>query len=237
MKNNIIPGLLALLLMTTLLITGCGGGGDTTATTSPAPAATTPKTTSPGTPTTTPPATTTSGKTLGEILGLAAGITSVKYDMVMTVPGSPVMNQTVWVKGNKMRTEITTGGQNTIMLMDIDAKTMYTYMPAQNMALKMTWNPTTTSAVDDTEAISKYNPTIVGTDTIDGKKCTVVQYTIEGQTTKMWLWQDHGFPLRVEATTPQGKTTMEYKNIQFNDIPDSLFTLPAGVQIQQMPGA
>jgi len=91
--------------------------------------------------------------------------------------------------------------------------------------------------VDDTEAISKYNPTIVGTDTIDGKKCTVVQYTIEGQTTKMWLWQDHGFPLRVEATTPQGKTTMEYKNIQFNDIPDSLFTLPAGVQIQQMPGA
>jgi outer membrane lipoprotein-sorting protein len=236
MKNNIISGLLALLLMTTLLIMGCGGN-NTTATTPSAPAATTPKTTSPGTTTTTAPAATASGKTLSELLGMAAGINAVKYDMVMTVPGSPVMNQTVWIKGNKMRTEITAGGQNTIVLMDIDAKTMYTYMPAQNMALKMTWNPTTTSAVDDTEAISKYNPTIVGTDTIDGKKCTVVEYVIEGQTTKMWLWQDHGFPLKVEATTPQGKTTMEYKNIQFTDIPDSTFTLPAGVQIQQMPGA
>jgi outer membrane lipoprotein-sorting protein len=230
-----------MLLITTVLITGCGGGGDTTATTSPAPTATAPKTTSPGAPTTTPltipSATTASGKTLSELLGMTAGISSVKYDLVMTVPGSPVITQTVWVKGNKMRTEVTMEGQNTIMLMDIDAKTMYTYMPAQNMALKMTWNPTTSSAVNDTEAISKYNPTIVGTDTIDGKKCTVVQYTVEGQTTKMWLWQEHGFPLRVEATTPQGKTTMEYKNLEFTNIPDSTFTLPSGVQIQQMPGA
>jgi outer membrane lipoprotein-sorting protein len=109
-------------------------------------------------------------------------------------------------------------------------------MPAQNMALKMTLDPNTTSAIDDTKAIAQYNPTVVGTDTIDGKKCTVVQYTIEGQTVKMWLWQDYGFPLRVEATTSQGTTLMEYQNIEFKDIPDNIFTLPADVQIQQMPG-
>ena len=235
MKNRIITGLTALLLVATLFITGCGGY--TTATTSPAPAATTPQATSPVTPTATPLATTTSGQTLGELLGMASGISSVKYDMAVTTPGAQVMNQTYWVKGNKMRIEMSSEGQSTIMLIDIDTKTTYTYMPAQKMAIKMTWDPNTTSAMDDTEGISKYNPTIMGTVTIDGKKCTMVEYTIERQTTKMWLWQDRGFPIRVEVTTSQGKSIMEYRNIEFKDIPDSMFTLPSDVAITTIPGA
>jgi outer membrane lipoprotein-sorting protein len=63
-----------------------------------------------------------------------------------------------------------------------------------------------------------------------------VEYTVEGTATKMWIWEEYAFPIRVEVTTTEGKTTIEYKNIEFVDIPDSMFELPAGVEIIQMPG-
>jgi hypothetical protein len=40
----------------------------------------------------------------------------------------------------------------------------------------------------------------------------------------------------VEATTTAGKTIVEYKNMEFVDIPDSTFELPPGVEIIQQPG-
>jgi len=36
--------------------------------------------------------------------------------------------------------------------------------------------------------------------------------------------------------TAEGKTTIEYKNIEFVDIPDSMFELPEGVQITDLTG-
>jgi hypothetical protein len=243
MKNRVIPGLAGILLLMMVIVSGCGSGNATTGatnTTSKTSATTTVtgKTTATTKPTTTsqPKTTTASGETLSELLGLTGKITSLKYDMVITSPAAQPMTTSIWVKKNKMRTEMTQEGTNTVLLMDIDAKTMYMYTPAQKTALKLTWNPSTKSATDEAMAITNYSPTILGTETLDGKVCTVVQYTVSGQTTKMWLWKEHGLPIRVEATTPQGLMVMEYKNIEFVDIADSMFTLPADVQITTMPG-
>ena len=41
--------------------------------------------------------------------------------------------------------------------------------------------------------------------------------------------------MKVEVTTAQGTMTVEYKNIDFSNIPDSEFELPPGVQIMEMP--
>jgi outer membrane lipoprotein-sorting protein len=182
---------------------------------------------------------------LGEILGRAAGIASVKYDMLITGPGAPTMTQQVWVKKNKMRTEMTQQGKTQIILvevnryrpLDIDAQTMYMYMPAENIAVKMNFAQVAKSAVEEAESIQNYNPTVVGTETIDGKVCLVVEYTVVEAATKAWIWEEHGFPIRVEVTTSEGTTTVEYKNIEFVDIPDSMFELPAGVQIIEQPGS
>jgi hypothetical protein len=155
----------------------------------------------------------------------------MQYEMLITAPGAEQITQKVYFKKNKMRTEMTQMGVSSVILMDIDAKTMYSYLPDQNMAIKMTFNPTTKSAVAEAQSISNYITTIVGTETIDGKVCTVVQYTVQDQKVKTWLWQERGIPIRVESTTVQGTTIMEYQNFQFSDIADSLFELPAGVQI------
>jgi hypothetical protein len=38
-------------------------------------------------------------------------------------------------------------------------------------------------------------------------------------------------------TDSSGTNTIEYKNYDFSDIPDSMFVLPAGVTIVQEPGS
>jgi outer membrane lipoprotein-sorting protein len=240
MKKRIIWLLMSCVVALSLVVASCAHPAPTTPPTTPtAPTApTTPTTpTQPTTPA--PPATTPQpapGETLGEILGQAQGIASVKYDMVMTAPGAPVVTQKIEVKGNKMRTEMTQEGQTQIILVDYDARTMYMYMPEENMAMKVAFNPPAKSAVEEAQSVTGYNPTVVGTETIDGKVCLVVEYTAEGAATKMWIWEEHAFPIRVEVTTAEGKTTVEYKNIEFVDIPDSEFELPEDVEIVEVPG-
>jgi outer membrane lipoprotein-sorting protein len=242
----VMKKILFCLLMVSMLVTipmlaacTCGTTPATTTPTTTTPATTTPTTTTPTTttPTTTTPTTTTPepSETLGEILGHAAGISSMKYDMIVTSPGGETMTTKIWVKNNKMRSEMTAEGQTVVTLLDMDARTMYVYYPDQNMAIEMTYEPAE-SAVDEAQSIPDYNPTITGTETLDGKVCLVVVYTAEGETVKMWIWKEHGFPVRAEMTTNEGTTVIEYKNIAFTDIPDSMFELPAGVEIMEMPG-
>ncbi|MFC1874550.1 hypothetical protein ACFLY3_00095 [Chloroflexota bacterium] len=109
------------------------------------------------------------------------------------------------------------------------------YYPDQNMAMEMTYEPIE-SAIDEAQAIPDYNPTIIGHDTLDGKVCLVVEYSIEGETATMWIWEEHGFPIRVEVTTAEGTIIVEYKNIEFVDISDNMFELPEGVEIMGIPG-
>jgi len=142
------------------------------------------------------------------------------------------MTANVSMKKNKMRMELTQGGLAIVQLIDWDAKTMYTYIPAQNMAMKM---DTGTAGPNPTD-IAQYQPVVVGTETLDGKVCLVVEYTAQGVRTKSWIWKDNGFPIRIETSGAQGASVIEFKNIQFTDIPDSVFQLPAGVQITAFPG-
>ena len=221
MKKIISLVLVVVMVMGCISLIACGGGGEGDGTAPPANGGTTPSD-GDGTP---------SEETLGEILGRGAGIDSVKYDMLITAPGAPTVTQTIWVKQNKMRTEMTEQEEPIIILVDFDAGTMYMYMPEQNMAMKVDFGQAAKSAVEEAQSIPNYNPHIIGTETRDGKVCLVVEYTVEQVTVKMWIWKEHGFPIRIETTTTEGKTIIEFKNIEFVDIPDSKFELPPGVQV------
>jgi outer membrane lipoprotein-sorting protein len=213
--------------------------GTPTATTTPT-GTTTPTTATSTTTTTTtkPPTTTAGGGSLADILGKGAAISSIKYDMTITAPGVPTTTATVYMKNyTKIREDLSVSGVNTIILMDMDAGVMYNYLPDQNIAYKMTLDQGTTSqnAVEDPNTILQYNPQVIGTETIDGKLCTIISYDIPGTgTMKEWIWTEKGFPLKIETTTSQGTTTIEISNIDFSNIPDSTFSLPDGVQIIEM---
>ncbi len=194
-----------------------------------------PATPSPATPTPSPepqPATPTPapGDTLGDILGRAKNITSMKYEVRITSPGAPEMMQTLWMKNGKMRTETIQEGETMVGLIDRDTRTMYMYLPDQNMAMKITYQATQ-SAADEAGSIADYSPEVIGHEVMDGKPCVVVQYVIRGTSAKAWFWEEWGLPIRMEMAADGGTTVVQYTNIDFGNIADSMFELPPSVQI------
>jgi hypothetical protein len=173
------------------------------------------------------------GKTIGD----------VKYDQVVTTSGQTQQTTThmymkdAWLSDKmKFRYEMTEGGTTTIMIMDLEAKTAYSYFPDQNMAYKIDMSQA--EQIDPTENADQIIPVKVGTETVDSKLCDVYQWTYEGTTTKEWIWKDKSFPIRRESTTSLGTTIIaECKNIVFGTLSNDLFQLPAGVEIIQFPGS
>jgi prepilin-type processing-associated H-X9-DG protein len=192
------------------------------------------------TPVKTSTSTSTSGQTLGDVLGTGKSIGDVKYDQVMTTSGqtqSITMHwyiKDAWLSDKmKFRYEIAEGGTTMVMLYDFGARTAYEYFPDQNMAYRIDFGQAEQN--NPTENADKIIPVKVGTETVDGKLCDVYQWTFESVTIKEWIWKEKSFPIRMEATTSSGTTVIEYKNIVFGPLADSLFQLPAGVQIQSFP--
>lgn len=168
--------------------------------------------------------TTTSTESFDEIMNRANTISSVKYDQVMTMPGLPTITVKTWIKGDLIRTEMNTAGMKAINIMG-HGGVVYTYMPDQNMAMKIDAGDAPVSAVGELGSLQGTNPKIIGTETLDGKKCQIIEIP-DG---KMWVWEEYGFPVLIELTLPEGKITTEYRNIEFVDIPDSMFELPQDV--------
>jgi len=223
MKKNITSlGIIALLLFTMLSLVACSSPSTTSQPTTPTTTSV-PQTTSAAT------STQTSSGSVANLLGRAAGIASWKCDVVTTAADNLVTTSTMFVKNKKMRIESSIQGQNTVTLIDIDAKTMYIYTPAQNTAIKMDFNQAPQSATGS--SISQYNPVIIGSETLDGKLCQIVQYTVNGVATKEWIWDAKGLPVRLQTTSASGTSTTDYKNYDFSDISDSMFVLPQGVTI------
>ena len=76
--------------------------------------------------------------------------------------------------------------------------------------------------------------TVVGTETIIGKKCTIYLNKEDGGQAKYWLWE--GMPLKVVTEYEGMKTTMEATSVSTpSSIPASKFQVPKGIEIQKMP--
>jgi outer membrane lipoprotein-sorting protein len=197
------------LVMTTTLMVGCGSNA-----TSPTASV----------------SNSSSINALDKLIDMVAGIKTVKYEYTASALGTAVITQKIWLKGDKIRVE-TTGrpGPDVVILADMEKKTGYEYLPDQNMAVKIDFSKVPSPMTRDVETIKKYNPEITGNEVIDGKDCTVIKYTKEKAEVKAWLWNDNGFPLKFEVETPQGLALFEIKNVEFGDIPDSIFEVPEGV--------
>ncbi len=225
-------GFILVLALTavSLLAAGCGEEEESapTGTATPAPTAAPTVTETPAsTATPTPTATTTEplDERLSDLLGLTADIESVRFNVTLETPVGPPVDTTIWIKGNKMRTDATMPGLGeTISIIDFDAQTMSTVIGGQTVTVDISMAPQ--SPVAAAQVLADYAPTIVDTETIDGKVCTVVEYTLEDGTAKMWLWEEHGFPVKIEATTAEGTVTILYTDIDFSPIDDSIFELP-----------
>ncbi|MCG9969666.1 hypothetical protein L9W92_16810 [Pelotomaculum terephthalicicum JT] len=167
-------------------------------------------------------------------------IEGLSFDYSMTSKDA-VMSGKMWIEGEKVKSESTAEGKKTITI--IDGSAFYTYYPDENTAMKMALekqdnqqsvNPFEYSADVDT-APDKYE--ILETTVYDGVKCKVIAVTsADGkETTKMWVREDYGIPVRLEVTGADGnKMVIEYKNMTVGKQPANTFQLPAGVAVTDM---
>ena len=189
-------------------------------------------------------------ESLTDVLAKMKGLTSYKYDMVMTASGYPSMTTKFWREGLKVRYEATYEEENVVYLINKDEQLAYMYVPAQNIAMKMDFEQTKFRAegsiveqlrsreMESTEeepVTAEEIGEIIGKEVLDGKNCLVVESSTETEEVKMWFWTKYGIPIRMEITTDEGTIVTEVKNIEIGDIPDSMFELPAEVQIIEIP--
>jgi outer membrane lipoprotein-sorting protein len=174
------------------------------------------------------------GGDLDEIIANYTGFNAVSYTMEASGLGTPTVEMRVWMEGNKVRVEMDEQGQHIIYISNYDTGKAYMYMPDQNMAMQVDISMAPQPEYEDVQDIAGYDYHVIGTETMDGKVCLVVEYSAAGATVKSWIWKEHGFPIRVETTTSQGTMVAVFKNISFGDIPDSLFEIDPGVTIMEM---
>ncbi|GEM_PF-4545611 len=82
--------------------------------------------------------------------------------------------------------------------------------------------------------------TILGEQTIDGKKCAVFVYEdtlplssdYNSHSTTIWLWEDYGFPVRMETDD----VYVTFSKMSFKDIDDEKFVLPSKASVIDASG-
>ncbi len=173
------------------------------------------------------------GSSLSDLVIKAKNVAYYSCQITVT-SGTSTETITEWVEnGNptKFRMEITAGGQTEDTI--FDGHNYYLYTPASNSAVELSAASAQQYAEDASNAstITQYNPVSVGPATLNGMDCTVYQYTNQGVTSKIWIWDEYGLPVQIVT----GATTVVYSNFSFTSIDASMFELPSGDTIITIP--
>ena len=89
----------------------------------------------------------------------------------------------------------------------------------------------------DEKTVKKYKVKELGTETVAGKECKKYSITVfmMGQPQKQTVWVYKGITLKSSASSDFGEMVQVATKVQENvEIPASTFTLPEGVEVQEM---
>ena len=183
------------------------------------------------------------GVGVGLVLGVCAAgagaeAFSVSYDQKIT-QGRQVMTSKVSMKDQMFRMDMTAEGQATATIHN--ASGTYTYMPAENMAMKLPVLNASSRPIEHADNYQQYlqerHAQRIGTETVDGHPCEIYRFTDPdtGDLVTAWVWTEKQFPIKMEFDDAEGKILVEIHNLQLGAaLPDALFELPPGVQVMDM---
>ncbi len=232
MKKHIGMAMILCLLLVTCTLAGCGGGSSDSEQKDPAEVSENAGAEN--------SESSQDSLTLDEIFTKTSSIESLTFEWEMT--GANMSSSgTQYIQGSNIRMDMNAQGTGQVtMLYNADTQESWMINVNENTAMKLGSYDAETESVNPLEPMTEYPQdmyNIVGQETIDGKKCAVIEMTDDNDYTKMWVWEQYGFPLKMEMTVEGNQINYEYKNVSFDTIPDSMFEVPAGVQIidMQMP--
>lgn len=212
-----------------------------TATPTPQPtAAPTPQPTAAPTPA---PQPSSGGTEMSALEAKSSKITQLYYEWTQYVDGQKYNEGKAWMKGNMAKKEepVSTGG-TIVYIYDMAKGEYYTYSVGQSTAYHGDYDPNNPEVLTKpTDIRTWFFPEDLkpaGTETLNGKICTVIAVEEEGEVVaRIWVSEETGLKLREEYMYVQGtpKAVIEYNYITIDGpIDDSVFELPAGMTIEEM---
>ena len=143
----------------------------------------------------------------------------------------------VMIKDDKMRMEVDSPKGRTITI--IDGRNVYSYLTSREQALKMTSKapPKISVLADYTAYLESLDAKKIGSEKVGQYDCDI--YELEDPRTrtmsKVWLWRDEAFPVKVENRLSEGIVTTVMENVKVGiEIDDSFFSVPQGIEIVEV---
>ncbi len=130
----------------------------------------------------------------------------------------------------KMRMEEEGEEGSEVMIMDFEGNVMISYNTATKEGFQFPLNEDEAENVPD--VTEGYNPDyrILGSETVDGVDCWIVEVTGEEGEGKMWIGKADGLMRKAEA--PEGTQIMSYTDI--NEVSESVFDVPEDIELADM---
>ncbi len=143
------------------------------------------------------------------------------------------MTGRIFVKGNAMRQEMNTPAGVHTTIVAPGAKVVYILLPGQKKYMEAKNSKVTLDESEnfETKFADKAKLTVKPTETLEGYSCKVYNIVYNDKTlgeSTVWIATKLNYPLKTQANTPQGSTTILYRNIKVEKLQDSLFSLPQG---------
>jgi outer membrane lipoprotein-sorting protein len=174
--------------------------------------------------------------TIDDLRSLNKKYNEFSYDMEVVDPNGTTVTTKVYMKDTMMRTETTVEKQEVIFLGDTQG-VMYSYYPANNSAMKIDISSEEMQDLQEENPIESIDDfwdqlTILRHETYDGKQCAVAELKMgDGYSQTIWIWEKYGLPIKTEIVSAEGTSTVVIRNIEFGNVSDSMFELPANVDV------
>ncbi len=181
-------------------------------------------------------------KELAEILAQAEEIDSLTYEVTMETEERTIM-AIFMQEGSNIRVqgviEEIAEGEEVVILMDKEENSYIAYLPEQEAATQVGLGEVEKlkkgSIKDQVADLLDLDPIVTGTEVINGKDCFVVEYGHSDMRLSMWIWEDHGLPIAMEAEKNGEVMLIEVSNIEFEDVSDEEFQLPPHIEMNDIP--
>lgn len=179
------------------------------------------------------------GNEIANLMKSAREVPGMSYEMINTVTTqgqTHTSTSKMWMSKEKMRMETEISGMKSIMIANSKGE-IFMYEPTSNTAMKMSEMKGQEQLADKWAEDDSYTSKmkIAGEEKLDGYACVLVTVKDAETDTKMWLRKDIGMPVKMESKMADSTVVIEYKNYKVGAQEDSLFELPAGAQITEMP--
>jgi len=166
------------------------------------------------------------------IMAKADSVTSIDYSHSEWVKGEAGYYAHIYAKGDKMKHVIELGSGKfakgtyyDTAYFDLAAKSVIAYCEEdtcddRNAPIPVDFSDFTTETPFDVLKKVKYGAK-AGTEMVDERETTIVQYDEDGKTIKVWLWDYKGLPLKYEVYSGDEKVkSIEYKTLVYNQVKD-----------------